>query len=350
MDKLLLKLNYIPEIDGLRTIAILLVILEHWLPPDHPINMYSHNGALGVNLFFVLSGFLIGRILIVEKIKMEITPNLKIWSLLKIFYIRRSLRIFPIYYIFITIILISKYPFDITQNFIWLASYTTNIGLVFQNLQLGHLTHLWSLAVEEQFYLILPCLIFIFPKKRMIPMLGFFILAGIFSRVFFYWAGFTKFSWFTVSVFDFFGFGVLLAYAEIHKIKLPFPRAIPVISLILYIYLSSTFFHFKGRSLIGIILPTLPVFYIYIIHYVYKGNRIVNKILGNKPIVFLGKISYSIYLFHYIVPDITSKILHSNNILHFSFIINCIIVVLMSSLSFIFIEKPINRLKLKINY
>ena len=92
-----ISLGYVKQFDGLRAVAVLMVIVSHWFP-NLSINKIGL-GAIGVDIFFVLSGFLITRILIVEKIKHQDNP-LKYSRLkaIKNFTIRRSLRIFPIYF------------------------------------------------------------------------------------------------------------------------------------------------------------------------------------------------------------------------------------------------------------
>jgi len=86
--------NYLPQLDGIRTIAIGLVLIFHWLPTNHWVNTLP-NGTIGVTLFFVLSGFLITDILIKNKTE-SLGDAVQVY---KNFMIRRALRIFPIYYL-----------------------------------------------------------------------------------------------------------------------------------------------------------------------------------------------------------------------------------------------------------
>jgi peptidoglycan/LPS O-acetylase OafA/YrhL len=174
----------LPELDGLRGIAILLVLLEHYVAESqqaasgsiaHVLSRLFRMGWTGVDLFFVLSGFLIGGILL----DVRESPNY-----VKTFYVRRAYRILPLYYVWITLYLVVGYigsrwiaphektAFAITvpiavyylffQNFIFppIATYGTYfVGPT------------WSLAVEEQFYLIAPWLIRFLPPRRLIKAL-----------------------------------------------------------------------------------------------------------------------------------------------------------------------------------
>lgn len=174
------KLSYIPELDGIRALAAFLVMLTHW--PNVFLSLKF--GWIGVNIFFVLSGFLITRILVSEK-----EQPLK--NYLKQFYFKRSLRIFPLYYAFIIGGLITfavltfffpsllqqemwKSGYEtITKDFAWYFTYAYNIKINLRyffewkdssNYFFGHL---WSLALEEQFYLIFPFIVYFASLKNL---------------------------------------------------------------------------------------------------------------------------------------------------------------------------------------
>ena len=88
-------MKHIKELDSIRTIAVLLVVVHHWLSEDFFLNAFP-NGEMGVNAFFVLSGFLISRILFENRKKINDQGSKKLF-LIKNFVIRRTLRIFPVY-------------------------------------------------------------------------------------------------------------------------------------------------------------------------------------------------------------------------------------------------------------
>ena len=154
--------DYFPQLDALRAIAVFFVLLEHWVPGTYWFKIFPY-GMAGVTLFFVLSGFLITRILLRSRIKSESLNQSKLHSL-KQFYIRRTLRIFPIYYITIFILLIFNIN-NIRQIFFWFLTYTSNIYFYLIQNWAGSLSHLWTLAVEEQFYIIWPFIILFIPKR-----------------------------------------------------------------------------------------------------------------------------------------------------------------------------------------
>jgi peptidoglycan/LPS O-acetylase OafA/YrhL len=175
--------GHIAALDGVRGIAILTVLLSHFLMKEYFANerafYIAQNGWMGVDLFFVLSGFLITGILLDSRDR----PNY--WSG---FYRRRALRILPLYYFvvivtWITIVFIEKAPERLQgyDSFVWYFTFTPNIAMGLKNEWLWHsqvfnLNHLWSLAVEEQFYLFWP-LVVRYSSKRGIAVLALVLLA-----------------------------------------------------------------------------------------------------------------------------------------------------------------------------
>lgn len=165
-------LRHIQELDGIRGVAILLILVHHFFTISYPHTKLDWVVALGVrplwvgvDLFFVLSGFLITRILVYKAGKPRYLRN---------FYARRSLRIFPLYYasLVIFLFLLPLMPwsgFDAYREipreqreyfFFYLINY-----FIPESGTLGNLTHFWSLCVEEHFYLIWPLLVLIAPRK-----------------------------------------------------------------------------------------------------------------------------------------------------------------------------------------
>jgi peptidoglycan/LPS O-acetylase OafA/YrhL len=148
----------IPGLDGLRAFSAVGVALMH-------LNVFPI-GWIGVQVFYVLSGFLITGILLDAK---ENSPSLSF--LLKRFYYRRSLRILPLYFTYLLFILVASYLLrsasDQRAALPWLATYTYNIHRVLRPSDIfGLSTHLWSLSIEEQFYLAWPLFVFFLSGKH----------------------------------------------------------------------------------------------------------------------------------------------------------------------------------------
>jgi peptidoglycan/LPS O-acetylase OafA/YrhL len=339
------KLGHIKGFDGLRAVAIILVLFEHWTPKDSFLNQWLPTGTLGVNLFFVLSGFLIGRILLNDFFSIGKNELSKL-KILKQFYIRRALRIFPVYFLFLLSLILLGYKDINTEKLGWLFTYTSNIGIVFYNLELGYLTHLWSLAVEEQFYLIFPILLFALNRIHPFYIIFSFITLGPLLRITLYLSGNQYFSWFTLSTFDYFGFGILLAYLKLKSINIRYSFSLMMLCFGLYLYLQSGILHFYGKSFLGVLLPLLPMSYMLLLDYTYTiQTSLFVRFLELKPFQFIGKISYGVYLFHFVFLNwfpMTGKF-------HwfFNFIFLFSITILVALISFVFFESPINRLKKK---
>ncbi len=168
--------RYVPELDGLRAIAIGMVMLYHcwrYSGPDavgRAISSFTSTGWAGVDVFFVVSGFLITGILLDSRNK----PHP--W---RTFYARRSLRIFPLYYLVTTVLLISALVviyFDLPvrdanidniDGIWWNYLYLTNFGRAFYGVDAVPFDISWSLAVEEQYYLVYPFIVHAVSQRRL---------------------------------------------------------------------------------------------------------------------------------------------------------------------------------------
>ena len=144
----------IPSLDGLRAISILLVVVGHAISPKaFPtlFTMFGHLGNYGVRIFFLISGFLITTLLLKEH---DRTGHIS----LKNFYIRRSLRIFPAFYLYVaTIVVLSSLGMVVLYqgDLLHTLTYTMNYHMK----RSWYLNHIWSLSVEEQFYLLWPAVV-----------------------------------------------------------------------------------------------------------------------------------------------------------------------------------------------
>jgi peptidoglycan/LPS O-acetylase OafA/YrhL len=166
---------YKPQLDGLRAFAVGLVIYSHFW------NIASIGAHWGVRLFFVLSGYLITGILLRSRALVEARRATSSAALAN-FYARRALRIFPAYYA----IVIVAYALDLDEvrsEAVWHLTYTTNFLFARQGYFSWATAHLWSLSVEEQFYLVWPFLILFVPRRLLLSLIAAIVVGGIMFRV-----------------------------------------------------------------------------------------------------------------------------------------------------------------------
>jgi len=181
--------GHLPGLDGVRGVAILLVMAVHFVGGATPHNLAERIavkagsfGVLGVDLFFVLSGFLITGLLLDAKGGPSYFRN---------FYARRTLRIFPLYYmvlalLFVVLPRVTVIPDSLEyarQHEGWLWTYTTNFFLAAKaSWALGYVSHFWSLAIEEHFYLVWPLIVFSFRRETLEKICVGVLAAGLIGR------------------------------------------------------------------------------------------------------------------------------------------------------------------------
>ncbi len=153
--------SYYPQLDGLRALAVTAVFIGHLIPLAR-LQQIVGWGDMGVVLFFCLSGFLITGILL----RIERAGERDGFGAIRSFYIRRALRIFPIYYLTIAIAVLVAYE-PVTSHLLRLATYTLNVPGLPPTNNLGAVSHFWSLSVEEQFYLFWPVMVVFVPRPRL---------------------------------------------------------------------------------------------------------------------------------------------------------------------------------------
>lgn len=361
---------YFKQLNGIRFIAVMLVLIDHWFVESLPLPL----GHLGVVIFFVLSGFLITRILFTNADDCRIN-NASYWLKIKNFIVRRSLRIFPIYFIICIIGLFFSIS-PIRQNWIWMFTYTPNWYIIFHKQWIGVWDHFWSLAVEEQYYLIFPYFILFLNPKKYKWLLIIMILAGICTRLYFF-LNFNESDreklWFIsyvnpFSAIDCFGLGGLLAYFyHYSKGKLLENNynflLITFASSFVILLLNQTF-EYKHASVLFLVIErsVFALFSYFLIANAIQGNlNLLGKFLENKVVSYLGKISYGLYLYHNFIYNyfhnkgntlfglfdnmfnISNYIIFNN--LFFLFLVNFVLLIAISSVSWFCIESPINSLK-----
>lgn len=367
-------LKFNPQINGLRFCAVLVVVCYHWLPTISDIKMSSFFGGI-VNFFFVLSSYLITRILFSAKEK-GIKIGIQKFRIIKIFLIRRTIRIFPAYYIFLLVLLLlptirNEINHNAGMYFYYLANYH-----IFQSPDWPVVTsHIWTLAVEEQFYLIWPLLIIFIPYRHLLKSFIIIIIGSVVLRAIVYDPAYgIRQAILTHYCVDAFAVGGLLAYKYMtsDKERIAINKYFNIVLYIgipvgiLIILTKSLYFSFVINRLLFALI-SLKIIEGAIIG--YKNN--FGKFLQNKVVMYLGSISYGIYLYHLLVPVLFWKlynfsyefvkvhysvffIRHEKEIMMVQnflvlevvrFIIYAVLVVAIATISWNFVEKPINKLK-----
>ena len=347
------RLNFYPKLDSLRALAVILVIISHWFSGNHFFNRYTNNGTLGVTLFFVLSGFLITGILINYKTKLQ-TNQKSIGKALGVFYFRRSLRIFPIYYLLLIFILVTHLP-SFKDELCWHFFYVSNVYFWIKGSFQGFFSHLWSLAVEEQFYLIWPLLILVTTIKKLKYILLISVLGAFLYRI---WAisDANEMARFLLpGSFDSFAIGGIFAFAHKGIFRLSSKWMETRVKWILgFIFLAfSQAWMFVPTSKnwnLAVYLLVLSVAFGWMIlaSCEVKENQKKSFILENRNIMYLGKISYGLYLYHNFIPylyDFEVIGVPAVLSLYFSQLLRFSLLILIASFSWFLIEKPLLKFK-----
>jgi len=342
------KTAYFKHLDGVRAIAVLMVVWHHWY--DKPSNFHI-SGALGVGMFFVLSGFLITNILLKQQVDFQSGLAGVKAKILKTFYIRRTLRIFPIYYLYVGTLIVLGVG-QAREIWPWLVGYAYNLLLfTTNNWHSGYVEHLWSLAIEEQYYLIWPFLLLSCPPRYNQYLIAGFILLGMSTKAVLYLhAPDTQFSKFPFCQFDAFGLGSALSLLWQRKVNIPFAGILMWVFWAAALSIPFKVFHFHGLSFLG---QVLPLYYTGCALFIYVAAKGIKGIPGyffdNSFVIYLGKISYGIYLYHLFVPDFVKWILPQMGLpmpsREVGWILYSLLTFSICSISWFLIEKPINQLK-----
>ncbi len=363
MEKTIRTPGHAIQLDGLRFFAVFAVIICHWM--QYSFMSYIPFGSAGVNLFFVLSGYLITSILLRIKDADEIQKS-KPWKSLRQFYIRRILRIFPIYFLTVGIFWLMNFD-RCRELFLWLVSYSMNIYIFLPGNNYGHFGHFWSLAVEEQFYIFFPFLILFLKRKYILPAILLLIFSGLITRICLYFAGFSGniFYSLTPCAMDAFGAGALLSYLALyHREKLLRILENRILWLcVFFVFAITTYLGRKSgapeaRTVFERFFCSMICFWIVgrASHIPFTG--FFQKIIEHKVVLFTGRISYGIYLYHVFVPEIFRQVFQYFH-LAFPYQEHSVLVntpfylaatFLLAILSWVFVEKYMMRLKTRFGY
>lgn len=293
---------YFTKLDSIRTIAFFMVFLQHGFggivtriktiePVQFIIKKLTMTGGVGVHMFFVISGFLI-TFLMIEEEKLNQKINLKS------FYIRRILRIWPLYYlvllfsIFLIPLVFNWISFDgsIIKTFLFLNNFDRDFGSV-------SIGAFWSVAIEEQFYLFWP-VFFIFIKNKKTLTIFCLILAVL--SVFFILSNIEISYYHTFGNIVYLMVGCIGAiYYSSNKTRVKVSFITKKASLLIFILIILFFILYsKSNTLLFTLnLIILPVCYLFIVLNVVSNDD------GEKPtkLSILGKYTYGMYLYHTII-------------------------------------------------
>ena len=358
------KAKYLPSIDSLRALAVLAVIIYHI-----DVN-YLPGGFLGVDLFFVLSGYLISSLIIKEYKK---TGTLNLYN----FYMRRARRLLPAVYFMITVclvfmvlfngVLLRKSHLDAVSGYI----YSSNWWYIFHKLDYfdsfgaqSPFKHLWSLAIEEQFYMFFPLIFLIFNRQKkeegqssslnknfLYIVLGLILISLVTHILLFDINNINRIYFGT----DTRAFSLLVGVvgALVYPMdKLSSPTNVKesvlysVVSLTSISTLIAIMFYtseyntwlYRGGFLLVAVLGLI------IIISSGKQHTFISKALSFRPIVFIGKISYSLYLWHFPIIVLTTPVSEIGNPNLFYVTLRIILTFIAATLSYLFVETPIRKL------
>jgi peptidoglycan/LPS O-acetylase OafA/YrhL len=345
------------QLDGLRALAVTAVLWAHWVPIESHLAGFGF-GELGVNLFFVLSGYLITGIL-VDATSAD-SSNRK--SVLFSFYARRFLRLFPLYYAFLILLVVLGIP-PYREAWLWHAGYLQNFYQQWHGRDMWG-SHLWTLAIEEQFYLLWPILILFLGPKLIVPLLGLLVVAAPVSR----WLVWTNgWNWdpnlFPLGANDCLGMGSLLAILQhrvSHSLIVQMLRWVAIVGVV-GIALSLAVDALEIKALRQTFSAMVFAFVVWHAARGFRGP--LGRMLEWRPAVYLGRISYGVYLIHGFAPALWLWFYYScpvpgyriltrfgitgepHQSVWMMIIINSVITFSIACLSWHFFEGPLNRLK-----
>jgi peptidoglycan/LPS O-acetylase OafA/YrhL len=367
----------IDTLDGVRGLALLAVLVDHsaiWITPtsvlDRVVQAFTGSGWAGVDLFFVLSGFLITGILLDAKGGQNYFKN---------FYARRVLRIFPVYYLTIALVLLLSFVPMVQHHFPdaaaeirrvqpWYWTYTTNFLIAAHGWAAAPMrsTHLWSLAVEEQFYLIWPALVLLVDRRTLTRICIGLLIACPLLRLGLFLAGAPARDLvvLTPTRLDTLAFGALLAISArsdggLMRWRRPLGWAAAVCVLLLASTLTfrnrianeSPEIGTIGFSLIAIVAGALVTFAT-----TTPTGTLAHRVLAHPALRAVGRYSYAMYIFHFpivgllharhLAPDTMPTLLGSHLPAQIGFTALCFaLTYAVAFVSWHCFEQPILRLK-----
>lgn len=335
------KLNYRPDVDGLRTIAVFLVILCHLSFP------LFQGGFIGVDIFFVISGYLITK-----NIKKDL--DLSRFSIAN-FYKKRIIRIAPAYFLILILSFLGGWlllsPFeqvDLNKSIIASIFFVANIffwkengGYFSANSDETILLHLWSLSVEEQFYLIWPLICFLIYKiiknekiKTYLIVISTIILILVSEYI---TVRFTSASYYLPITR---AFELLIGASIVFLPKIDVKKKLSdIIYLLCFLIFIGCTINYSSSTLFPGWSALIPCLATALIIYLNNSVSIYYKFLSTKTMVWFGKISYPMYLWHWLIISFINILGIEKNISNGILII--LSTIILSKLTYEFLEKKV---------
>jgi peptidoglycan/LPS O-acetylase OafA/YrhL len=332
-----------PRLDGLRAVAVLLVLIEHWIPIE-AVRSLSPGGA-GVTLFFVLSGYLITRILMAYRGK-PLGPSVAQ------FYWRRFLRLSPPFYAAIAVGVI--FNVLLMREYWWVNGlYWTNFAIGLTGKWTTGADHFWSLCVEEQFYLIWFFVVVCLPKRFLTAAIVSSLLLTLAFRATVYFSGMPPLT--TVLLpgnLASLAIGALLSHSRVTPSLHWFARMVVrrrvfflTATALALVSLSLPYVRFPAALFYPFVASALAV-YMVATASIERGD--FWSWLSLTPLTYIGKISYGIFVYHMFMPSLLIKIPGFGWATESSwkaFALCTIATLVVSHLSWVFFERPILRFK-----
>ena len=334
-------MQYKKQIDGLRAIAVLSVLFFH---ADYSL---FKGGYIGVDIFFVISGYLITSIILKDLSNNSFT--------IRDFYGRRIRRIVPVLFFVVFIVTFFSFlwllPYDLRYFGKSLASipfFSSNFifyleGGYFDQVDIRPLGHTWSLGIEEQFYLLYPIFLLTIYKTNKKFLVFLIILMSSFLVSYWWSIHYPRAAYFLLPsrIWELFAGGLIAVYGNKsflnNKFNIEgFSQTMSFLGLLLIIY---SIYHFDEKTIFPGLNAIIPVAGTSLIILYASNNTLVSKILSNKILVFGGLISYSIYLWHQPI-FVFFKVFFDRNPDQLEKIFLIWLTVFLSYLTWKYIEKP----------
>ncbi len=311
----------IPSLDGLRAISISLVVLGHLAKSGHaPHVFWSYFAATGVHIFFVISGYLITTLLMREH---DLTFTIS----LREFYARRAFRIFPAALVFMAVTSIAYWHdlrwYHLLGAFLYLANYDLTRPWIFG--------HLWSLSIEEQFYLLWPFVLKKWYRHRMSILVGVMVFAPLWKMASYLLKVRIGLVAFPADA-DNLAIGCLLA---ILGPRLPKVSRYAAVAMSAGVALIPFFSAESASRTLLMLFVVHPVLYISIAGVLLHVTQTPYRLLTWGPITWVGRISYSLYLWQQ--PFCSDPHLRSGYI--------AILALVCACLSYYLVEQPMLRVR-----